>query len=316
MATPSPDSPDDREAHVWRLLYRVAETAATARGPAGLLPRDARDRRRADGRDELLHRALRRRAAAHLLPRTTSTRSTTTSRTRTCGSRSASATRAARRRTCCAPASRSCSTPTDMDRLIAIGEIELVGATTDDERVARRAAEGAEAASSASLVVQSYTAAVRYSEDDRDLLAYVAQHIGAALERVRALEETRQRTIELETVNSVVQALAAQLDLDALDRARRRADARDLPGRHRLRRAARPAHRPRRVPLSRRAGRAGRAAADRARRGPHRRGSSQTGGRCCSTASPRSTRRPGDASARRARPTSASRSCSATRRSA
>src|SRR6185312_4101244 len=66
------------------------------------------------------------------------------------------------------------------------------------------------------LTVQSYTTAVRYTEGDRDQLAYVAQHIGAALERVRALEETRQRTIELETVNSVVQALAEQLDLDAL----------------------------------------------------------------------------------------------------
>ena len=66
------------------------------------------------------------------------------------------------------------------------------------------------------LAVQSYTTAVRYTDADRDLLAYIAQHIGAALERVRALEETRQRAIELETVNSVVQALAAQLDLDAL----------------------------------------------------------------------------------------------------
>jgi signal transduction histidine kinase/CheY-like chemotaxis protein len=66
------------------------------------------------------------------------------------------------------------------------------------------------------LVVQTYTAAVRYTEADRDLLAYVGQHIGAALERVRAVEETRQRTLELETVNSVGQALASQLDLDAL----------------------------------------------------------------------------------------------------
>jgi signal transduction histidine kinase/ActR/RegA family two-component response regulator len=66
------------------------------------------------------------------------------------------------------------------------------------------------------IAVQSYTDAVRYSEADRDLLAFVAQHIGAALERVRAVAETRQRTVELETVNRVVQALASQLDLDGL----------------------------------------------------------------------------------------------------
>ena len=60
---------------------------------AGVLPRGARRRRRAHVREQLLHRALRRRAAADQLARTTSMRSISTSRTRTGGMRSARATR-------------------------------------------------------------------------------------------------------------------------------------------------------------------------------------------------------------------------------
>ena len=66
------------------------------------------------------------------------------------------------------------------------------------------------------LVVQSYTKEHTYTEQDKELLAYVGQHVGAALSRARAIEETRQRVAELATVNSVGQALAAQLELDAL----------------------------------------------------------------------------------------------------
>jgi GAF domain-containing protein len=103
----------------------------------------------------------------------------------------------------------------DWSRLVKEGVIEEVGAITpDSEWLGVPLKAGGRTVGV--LSVQSYTAEVRYTEDDRDLLAYVAQHIGAALERVRAVEESRQRTMELETVNSVVRALASQLDLDAL----------------------------------------------------------------------------------------------------
>jgi signal transduction histidine kinase/CheY-like chemotaxis protein/HPt (histidine-containing phosphotransfer) domain-containing protein len=103
----------------------------------------------------------------------------------------------------------------DMQRLIEAGEIELVGSTTEDaDWLGVPLKAGGRAVGV--LVVQSYTNSDTYTDEDRDLLAYVGQHIGAALERVRALDETRQRTVELETVNSVVEALATQLDLDAL----------------------------------------------------------------------------------------------------
>ena len=66
------------------------------------------------------------------------------------------------------------------------------------------------------LVVQSYTAKHQYTERDRDLLAFVGQHVGAALSRARAIEETRQRNAELALINSVQTALAGELELQAI----------------------------------------------------------------------------------------------------
>jgi PAS domain S-box-containing protein len=66
------------------------------------------------------------------------------------------------------------------------------------------------------LVVQSYTAEHQYDERDRDLLAFVGQHVGAALSRARAIEETRQRNAELALINSVQSALAGELELQAI----------------------------------------------------------------------------------------------------
>ncbi|MDQ5814739.1 MAG: response regulator, partial [Actinomycetota bacterium] len=48
------------------------------------------------------------------------------------------------------------------------------------------------------------------------LLSFVAQHVGAALSRARAIEETRQRNAELAIINSIQQGLAAQLDMQAM----------------------------------------------------------------------------------------------------
>src|SRR5436190_4111830 len=98
---------------------------------------------------------------------------------------------------------------------MAAGEVKRIGAL-NDESIWLGAPLKATGLTGGAIVVQTYTSAVTYTEQDRDLLAYIAQHIGAALERVRALEQIRQQTIELETVNSVVQALAAQLDFDPL----------------------------------------------------------------------------------------------------
>ncbi|HEY1563335.1 MAG TPA: GAF domain-containing protein [Gaiellaceae bacterium] len=66
------------------------------------------------------------------------------------------------------------------------------------------------------LVVQSYTDEHHYAKQDRDLLAFVGQHVGAALSRARAIEETRQRNAELALINSVQEALAGELEMQAI----------------------------------------------------------------------------------------------------
>ena len=55
-----------------------------------------------------------------------------------------------------------------------------------------------------------------FSETDQSLLVTVAGSVSVALENARLIHETRQRVAELATVNSVGQALASQLELDAL----------------------------------------------------------------------------------------------------
>ncbi len=66
------------------------------------------------------------------------------------------------------------------------------------------------------VVTQSYREDRHHSARDLELLAFVAQHIGTALTRARAIEETRQRNAELAIVNEVGQALAKQLDFDGI----------------------------------------------------------------------------------------------------
>jgi signal transduction histidine kinase/DNA-binding response OmpR family regulator len=57
-----------------------------------------------------------------------------------------------------------------------------------------------------------------FSDADIQLLTTIAGSLSVALESARLFEETKQRAAELATVNDVGQALAAQLDLDALIR--------------------------------------------------------------------------------------------------
>ncbi len=99
------------------------------------------------------------------------------------------------------------------DKLVGEGELDLVGPQSEDWLGVPLKAEGATVGV---LVVQSYTKAVRYTEADRDLLAFVGQHVGAALSRARAIEETRQRNAELALINSVQSALAGELEMQAI----------------------------------------------------------------------------------------------------
>jgi PAS domain S-box-containing protein len=100
-------------------------------------------------------------------------------------------------------------------QLIEQGEVELRGVATEDNTWIGVPLH-AEGTTVGALVVQSYSAKHRYSDADRDLLAFVGQHVGAALSRARAIEETRQRNAELALINSVQQAIAGELDSQAI----------------------------------------------------------------------------------------------------
>src|SRR6266508_2369411 len=99
--------------------------------------------------------------------------------------------------------------------LIDQGEIELRGIMTDDSTWLGAPLK-AEGRTVGVLVVQSRTKDVRYTEEDKDLLAFVGQHVGAALSRARAIEETRQRNAELALINSVQSALAGELGMQVI----------------------------------------------------------------------------------------------------
>lgn len=67
-----------------------------------------------------------------------------------------------------------------------------------------------------SLTIQSYEKGIRYDEQDVQLLEFVAQHIAVALNRARAIDETRQRNTELHIINSVQEGLVSRLDMQAI----------------------------------------------------------------------------------------------------
>jgi PAS domain S-box-containing protein len=102
-----------------------------------------------------------------------------------------------------------------LEALIQQREVELVGVTSGEGGWLGVPLK-AEGQTVGVLAVQSYSKAFQYSDEDRDLLAFVGQHVGAALSRARALEESRQRTAELALINSVQEALAGELELQAI----------------------------------------------------------------------------------------------------
>ncbi len=97
--------------------------------------------------------------------------------------------------------------------LVAAGEIASVGAEGEDWLGAPLLWQGA---AIGAVVVQTYEAGRHYSDRDVEVLTYVADHVASALARARAIEETRQRNAELSLINEIGDALARQLDFDAI----------------------------------------------------------------------------------------------------
>ncbi|HEY2650637.1 MAG TPA: GAF domain-containing protein, partial [Solirubrobacteraceae bacterium] len=101
-----------------------------------------------------------------------------------------------------------------IEKLTELGEIDLIGDLSADWLGVPLKADDDRTVGV--LVVQSYTPDVGFSKQDEELLAFVGQHVGAALSRARAIEETRQRNAELALINSVQEALAGELELQAI----------------------------------------------------------------------------------------------------
>ena len=110
-------------------------------------------------------------------------------------------------------ANRSASTAADCKALAKKGEIEIVGLPSVEWLGAPLKADGRTVGV---IAVQTYREDRRYAREDLDLLVFVAQHVGSALVRARAIEETRQRNAELAIVNEIGAALAKQLDFQEI----------------------------------------------------------------------------------------------------
>jgi GAF domain-containing protein len=101
-------------------------------------------------------------------------------------------------------------------QLQAMGEIELVGEPGQDWLGVPLVIGGR---TIGAVVVQTYEPGQYFSDQDIELLEYVAQHIASALSRARAIDETKrllaetnERAAELTLINSVQAAIGARLE--------------------------------------------------------------------------------------------------------
>ena len=84
--------------------------------------------------------------------------------------------------------------------LIEAGEFEHVGAVSVDYVGVPLKTDGH---TIGVLAVQTYVEGQIYTQDDVDLMVFVADHIATALARTRAAAEIRQRNAELAIVNEI-----------------------------------------------------------------------------------------------------------------
>ena len=102
-----------------------------------------------------------------------------------------------------------------LDQLMESHEIELIGTdNVDGIGVPLKVDDKTLGA----IFVQSYTEGIHFTDQDDEVLSFVAQHIATALTRLRALESERQRTSELAILNSVGEAMAKTLDVKTMTR--------------------------------------------------------------------------------------------------
>ncbi len=99
------------------------------------------------------------------------------------------------------------------DQLVTDQAVQLVGTPNIDNIGAPLASEGRVLGA---IVVQSYENGKEYTEEDEDVLGFVARHIATALARRQAMEAERLRTNELAILNSISAEMSKSLDADTL----------------------------------------------------------------------------------------------------
>ena len=66
------------------------------------------------------------------------------------------------------------------------------------------------------IFVQSYTEGIHYTDQDDEVLSFVAQHVASAMVRLRALESEHKRIEELAILNNISEAMSKTLDIKAV----------------------------------------------------------------------------------------------------
>jgi signal transduction histidine kinase len=101
------------------------------------------------------------------------------------------------------------------NQLVDEKEVELEGTPNVDNIGAPLISEGN---TLGAIILQSYTQGIGYTDQDEEVLGFVAQHIATALTRRQALEAERQRNAELEILKDVGDALVKSLDVKSVTR--------------------------------------------------------------------------------------------------
>ncbi len=104
-------------------------------------------------------------------------------------------------------------TQAELDVLLDQGEFEQIGERGVDWLGVPLRSEGRIVGA---MVTQSYEGDPPHTEADKELMTFVASHVGSALSRARAIEETRQRNAELALINDVQRGLAENLDMQSM----------------------------------------------------------------------------------------------------
>ena len=99
-------------------------------------------------------------------------------------------------------------TPESYPRLIASGDVAPVGLDSVDWIGVPLRAGGR---TLGVMAVQSYSEDVRLDERQRDLLAYIGQHVATALQRARLYQETREARLAADAANQAKSAFLATM---------------------------------------------------------------------------------------------------------